>query len=97
MADAIDAALVDGASKEGTVNSAGMPDSWANWEQTWGDLASRYGLRHRDTDLSSAQQLDKFEAEKGNAGADIGDVGAAFGPIAVTRGVTQPFKPSTWD
>src|SRR5690606_40985178 len=29
--------------------------------------------------------------------ADIGDVGAAFGPIAVQQGVTQPYKPSTWE
>jgi putative spermidine/putrescine transport system substrate-binding protein len=39
----------------------------------------------------------KFAAEKDNASADIGDVGAAFGPIAVKQGVTQPYKPSTWE
>ena len=44
-----------------------------------------------------AQELAKFAAEKDNASADIGDVGAAFGPIAVTQGVSQPYKPSTWD
>ena len=32
-----------------------------------------------------------------NATADIGDVGAAFGPIAVKQGVVQPYKPTTWD
>ena len=47
--------------------------------------------------MSSAQEIAKFEAEKDNASADIGDVGAAFGPIAVTKGVSQPYKPSTWD
>ncbi|WP_329233780.1 extracellular solute-binding protein [Streptomyces sp. NBC_00111] len=95
MADTIDTALVDAAKKEGAVSSAGMPDNWANWKGTWEDLASRYGLKHTDRDLSSAQQLAKFEAEKN--GADIGDIGAAFGPIAVTKGLTQAFKPSTWD
>ena len=39
----------------------------------------------------------KFDAEKDNASGDIGDVGAAFGPIAVAKGVTQPYKPSTWN
>jgi len=90
-------ALEDAARKEGTVNSVGMPDAWANWKGTWDDLASKYGLKHSDTDMSSAQEIAKFEAEKDNASADIGDVGAAFGPIAVTKGVSQPYKPSTWD
>ena len=90
-------ALEDAARKEGTVNSVGMPDAWANWKGTWADLASKYGLKHMDTDMSSAQEVAKFDAEKTNASADIGDVGAAFGPIAVAKGVTQPYKPSTWD
>ncbi|MNJ28893.1 Bacterial extracellular solute-binding protein [compost metagenome] len=47
--------------------------------------------------MSSAQEVAKFDAEKDNASADIGDVGAAFGPIAVAKGVTQPYKPSTWE
>lgn len=90
-------ALEDAARKEGTVNSVGMPDAWANWQDTWQDLASKYGLKHSDTDMSSAQEIAKFEAEKDNASADIGDVGAAFGPIAIAKGVSQPYKPSTWD
>ncbi|MDG9883097.1 extracellular solute-binding protein [Pseudomonas putida CSV86] len=90
-------ALEDAARKEGTVNSVGMPDAWANWKGTWEDLAKKYGLKHMDTDMSSAQEVAKFDAEKDNASADIGDVGAAFGPIAVAKGVTQPYKPSTWD
>lgn len=81
---------------EGRLNSVGMPDSWANWKDTWRDLTEQYGIRHQDTDMSSAQEIAKFAAEKENATADIGDVGAAFGPIAVQQGVTQPYKPSTW-
>ncbi|MCS9362252.1 extracellular solute-binding protein, partial [Pseudomonas aeruginosa] len=90
-------ALEQAARKEGQVNSVGMPDSWANWKDTWKDLESKYGLKHMDTDMSSAQELAKFKAEKDNASADIGDVGAAFGPIAVQQGVSQPYKPSTWE
>ncbi|MDP5292480.1 extracellular solute-binding protein [Oceanimonas sp. CHS3-5] len=81
---------------EGQVNSVGMPDSWANWKDTWRDLGKQYGLKHQDTDMSSAQEIAKFAAEKEDATADIGDVGAAFAPIAVQQGVTQPYKPSTW-
>ncbi|MEO4047720.1 ABC transporter substrate-binding protein [Pseudomonas sp. CAU 1711] len=90
-------ALEQAARAEGEVNSVGMPDSWANWKDTWADLGKLYGLKHMDTDMSSAQEIAKFEAEKDNATADIGDVGAAFGPIAVQKGVTQAYKPSTWE
>ena len=91
------AALIKAAQKEGRVNSVGMPDTWANWKETWEDLKTKYGLEHQDTDMSSAQEIAKFAAEKNNATADIGDVGQSFGPIAVEKGVTQPYKPSTWD
>jgi len=89
--------LEEAARAEGEVNSVGMPDSWANWKDTWQDLEEKYGLKHMDTDMSSAQEVAKFAAEKDNATADIGDVGAAFGPIAVQQGVTQAYKPSTWE
>ncbi|MGY3926482.1 ABC transporter substrate-binding protein [Aeromonas simiae] len=84
------------ARQEGQLYSIGMPDSWANWKETWQQLGSTYGIKHQDTDMSSAQEIAKFAAEKENATADIGDVGGAFGPIAVQQGVTQPYKPSTW-
>lgn len=90
-------ALEQAARAEGEVNSVGMPDSWANWKDTWVDLGKLYGLKHLDTDMSSAQEIAKFAAEKDNATADIGDVGAAFGPIAVQQGVTQPYKPTNWE
>ncbi|MBU2253821.1 MAG: ABC transporter substrate-binding protein, partial [Gammaproteobacteria bacterium] len=90
-------ALEKAARAEGAVNSVGMPDTWANWKDTWVDLEKMYGLKHMDTDMSSAQEIAKFAAEKDNATADIGDVGAAFGPIAVQQGVTQAYKPSTWE
>ncbi|MDB6050364.1 MAG: transporter substrate-binding protein [Pseudomonas sp.] len=97
MAADTDLQTLEAAAKaEGAVNSVGMPDDWANWKGTWEDLAKTYGLKHIDTDMSSAQEVAKFAAEKDNASADIGDVGAAFGPIAVKQGVTQPYKPSTW-
>ena len=98
MAADVDLKTLEAAAKtEGAVNSVGMPDDWANWKGTWADLQTKYGLKHMDTDMSSAQEVAKFDAEKDNASADIGDVGAAFGPIATAKGVTQPYKPSTWD
>lgn len=52
------------AQEEGEVNSVGMPESWANWEETWADLNEVYGLDHTDTDMSSAEELATFENEK---------------------------------
>lgn len=89
--------LIEAAKKEGRVDSVGMPDSWANWKDTWADLKTNYGLEHQDTDMSSAQEIAKFAAEKENATADIGDVGQSFGPVAVDKGVTQAYKPTTWN
>lgn len=95
QADSLDS-LIKAAQKEGAVNSVGMPDTWANWKDTWDQITKKYGISHQDTDMSSAQELAKFKAEKSNATADIGDVGHAFGSVAVKMGVAQPYKPSTW-
>lgn len=91
------AALTAAAQKEGVVNSVGMPPDWANWKDTWAQMHDKFGVSHQDTDMSSAQEIAKFDAEKSNASADIGDVGHSFGPIAVSKGVTQAYKPATWN
>lgn len=88
--------ITEKAKQEGTVNSVGMPDTWANWVETWQELETEYTLKHQDTDMSSAEELAKFEAEKDDATADIGDVGIAFGPIAKDKGLTLPYKTSYW-
>ncbi len=85
------------AKKEGRVDSVGMPDSWANWVGTWKDLKTKYGIDHTDTDMSSAEELALFESEKNNATKDIGDVGQSFGPTAVAKGLTLPYKTSHWN
>lgn len=87
---AIDENLIKAAQAEGRVNSLAMPDTWANWKDAWADLKNLYGIEHSDTDMSSAQEIAKFKAEKKNASGDIGDVGASFGEIAVKQGVAQP-------
>lgn len=85
------------AKEEGKINSAGMPDSWANWGETWKNITDQYGLVHTDVDMSSAEELAMFEAEKANASKDIGDVGQAFGPKAVEQGLALPYKTTNWD
>ena len=85
------------AKQEGKIVSVGMPDAWANWKDTWNALTTKYGLSHTDTDLSSAEELAKFEAEKNNPTADIGDVGISYGHMAVEKGLTLPYKTTHWN
>ena len=82
---------------EGSIVSIGIPDDWANWGGIWKDITAKYGVTHTDTDMSSAEELAKFEAEKANASADIGEIGVEFGPIAVKRGLSVAYKPRNWD
>ncbi|MGN0403380.1 MAG: ABC transporter substrate-binding protein [Acetatifactor sp.] len=89
--------IVSKAKEEGEVNSVGMPDDWANWADTWQGISDTYGLQHTDVDLSSAEELAMFEAEKSNATKDIGDVGETYGPVAEKKGLTLKYKTSYWD
>ncbi|MDR0720159.1 MAG: extracellular solute-binding protein [Treponema sp.] len=89
--------LIEGAKKEGHVESVGMPDDWADWGSSWKALNDKYGLTHFDTDMSSAEEIQVFKAEADSPTKDIGDVGHAYGKIAIAEDVVQGFKPSTWD
>ena len=89
--------IVEGAKKEGKLESVGMPGSWANWQDTWDGIESEFGIDHNDTDMSSGEEIAMFEAEKNAPTKDIGDVGHKFGPEAKEKGVTQSFKTSHWD
>ena len=85
------------AKEEGEVNSVGMPDDWANWDDTWQGISDTYGLKHTDVDLSSAEELAMFEAEKNNATKDIGDVGETYGAVAEEQGLTLKYMTSYWN
>ncbi|MDO5686288.1 MAG: extracellular solute-binding protein [Neisseria sp.] len=91
------AELTAKAQAEGEVQSVGMPDTWANWGETWQALTGKYGLKHGDTDMSSAEELALFEAEKDAPTKDIGDVGQSFGPVAVQKDLVLGYKTSYWD
>jgi putative spermidine/putrescine transport system substrate-binding protein len=89
--------LIEAAKKEGHVESVGMPDDWADWGSSWKALKEKYGLTHFDTDMSSAEEIQIFKAEADSPTKDIGDVGHAYGKIAIAEGVVQGYKPSTWN
>ncbi len=85
------------AKAEGALNSYGMPPDWTNFGVIWNNFLPKYNLTHTDTDMSSAEEIQKFDAEKNNPVADQGDIGIQFGPVAVSSGTVQPYKPTRWD
>lgn len=89
--------IVEKATEDGEVNSVGMPDTWANWGETWTEIEEKYGITHTDTDMSSAEEIALFANEASDATKEIGDVGQSFGPVAEEQGVTLPYKTSYWD
>ena len=89
--------IIAQAKEEGEVNSVGMPDTWANWVQTWENLNTEYGLQHADQDMSSAEEIAMFKQEGTDGTKDIGDVGQQWGPTAEEEGVTLKYKTSYWD
>ena len=82
---------------EGRIVSYGQPDDWANWKEIWQIFCARYGCVHQDTDMSSAEEIAKFKAERNNPVADTAEMGMIWGPIAVREGVTAPYKGAGWD
>jgi putative spermidine/putrescine transport system substrate-binding protein len=96
-ASAIIADLETKAKAEGALNSYGMPPDWTNFGAIWNLILPKYNLTHTDTDMSSAEEIQKFDAEKNNPVADQGDIGIQFGPVAVSSGTVQPYKPTRWD
>ena len=52
--------IIEKAKEEGHVESVGMPDSWANWGDSWKGLTETYGIAHTDDDMSSAEELNMF-------------------------------------
>jgi putative spermidine/putrescine transport system substrate-binding protein len=83
--------------KEGSLVTYGMPDTWANYVSIYKSYTKLYGITHKDTDMSSAEELAKFKAEKNNPIADLGDVGIAFGTVARAEKVVQPYKNKYWN
>ena len=86
--------IIAKAKEEGHVESVGMPDSWANWGDSWKGLTEEYGIAHTDDDMSSAEELNMF---KNDSTRDIGDIGLAFTKVALDEDLVQSYKTSYWD
>ena len=88
---------IEQAKKEGKYVTYGQPDDWANWKGVFEKFNSIFGNTRVDTDMSSAEEITKFKAEANNPQADSAEIGMVWGKIAVTEGVTLPYKNANWD
>ncbi len=82
---------------EGDIVSYGMPDYWAGYSVSWPKFALQFGITHEDTDMSSAEAIQRFVAEKAHPVGDISDDGISWGPVAVSDGVAAAYKNPWWD
>ena len=76
--------------------SYGMPDDWANYGEVFKNFQASLGVTngtHVDTDMSSLEEITKFDAEKANPVAMFADIGMLYGQIASQRGVVPPYLP----
>lgn len=73
----------------------GMPDGWANYGGVLEAFAAKYGfaVNRTDTDMTSMEEITKYDAEKNNPVAVSSDIGLNYGPIAEERGVVPPYLP----
>lgn len=88
--------LIENAKKERYLYTVSMPDTWANWKETWQDLQELYGISHQDTDMSSAEEL-KFFRNSQNTPRDLGDVGKTYAIQAERENLLLKYKTSYWD
>ncbi len=88
---------INKARAEKKIVSYGQPDDWANWKEIWRVFCARHGCTHEDTDMSSAEEISKFKAERNNPVADTAEIGMIWGTVAVKEGVTAPYKSVHWD
>ncbi|MDM4768522.1 extracellular solute-binding protein [Pelomonas sp. SE-A7] len=89
--------LEKAARAEGRIVSAGMPDFWANWRETWSDMQHLHGLLHEDFNTSSAEAIARLQNEGRQATLDIVDVGYEFAAQAKALGLTRAHKPAVWE
>ena len=89
--------LVANAQAEGDVQSVGMPGDWANWKDSWASIGTTYGLTHEDVDMTSAEEIAIFLAEKDDPTKDVGDIGLSMTPEAIKQDAVGSYKASTWD
>jgi putative spermidine/putrescine transport system substrate-binding protein len=89
--------LEDGAKQEGAINSYGMSDDWVNLGYMWKTIEDRYGVVHTDTDMTSAEQITRLDAEKDAPVLDVADIGYDFLGTLLEKEYAMAYKAPNWD
>jgi putative spermidine/putrescine transport system substrate-binding protein len=93
--------LVAACKKEGKVNLIALPDDWANYGGILAAFRTKYaGVQNpvASPNFSSQEELDAVKNLKGQPDMpDNIDVSPAKALAAVTDGLWEPYKPTTWD
>jgi putative spermidine/putrescine transport system substrate-binding protein len=95
--------LVAAAKAEGALNVIALPRDWCGYGAVIDSFKAKYPeitVNELNPDAGSADEIEAIKANKDNKGPqapDTIDVGLSFGPAAVTDGLLQPYKVSTWD
>ncbi|MFI6521894.1 ABC transporter substrate-binding protein [Spirillospora sp. NPDC050679] len=73
----------------------GLAPDWANYGGLVKAFCAKHGgaCAHKDTDMSSADEIQKFDAEQRNPVGTASDLGLMWGPVAEAKGVVPPYTP----
>ncbi|MGO3147820.1 MAG: ABC transporter substrate-binding protein [Leucobacter sp.] len=72
-----------------------LPDEWANYGALFEAFCDENELdcEHVDSDMSSGEAIQRYDAEKGNPIGYLSDIGGLWGQVAEGAGVTAPYIP----
>ncbi len=100
-APAVPQELIDACKAEKKVNLIALPDEWANYKGILQSFRDKFpGVENpvASPDISSQEELDAINNLKGQADMpDNIDVSPAKAADAITQGLWEPYKPSSWD
>ncbi|WP_214325598.1 ABC transporter substrate-binding protein [Nonomuraea sediminis] len=73
----------------------GLAPDWANYGEVVKAFCAKYNATcaHKDTDMSSSEEIVKFDAEKDNPIGTASDIGLMWGPVAEAKGVVPDYRP----
>lgn len=85
------------AKAEGQYVSYGMSDDWVNLGTIFETIETKFGLKHVDTDMTSAEEITHLLAEKDAPVMDIADIGYDFTGRLLEHGLAASYKNASWD
>ena len=89
--------LMAGAKAEGKLVSYGMSDDWVNFENVFKAIEAKYGVKHTDTDMTSAEEITHLMAERNAPVMDIADIGYDFVGRLLENNLAAAYKNPSWD